>query len=176
MLSKRKLICLILSTLSFGSTDHMLASDNDFEETLRKIKQVCPALITSKFPQGIPLPTEEDFGLIESKFTNLPHQLKQFLKECGNRNFRRYDPASAYRTIDMSESNFLKLNHRFRGLANLPNFLAFCHDNGNYFCIDSTKGIVRYWQHEEKEFSREEADCWSSFHEWLEKELLPHQK
>lgn len=127
------------------------------------------------FPEGLPKCTPEDLQKLEGVLNiTLPTELASFY-----RNFAHVD----FTCFEILSPQAIFHNHPTQGTLTViteawkdgvpREYLPFCLDNSDYYCIHLQTGRVRFWSHHEQAFSDSPNDMWNSFNEWVVNDWIP---
>lgn len=132
-------------------------------------------VINKGFPAGLPFCAEDDLVLFAQllNISNIPHELKSFLLKFSHLRYTGRNvitPQTVFQehTVEMITTAWS------RGVP--KDYLPFCYDNSDYYCISLVTGRVRFWSHDEEAFSDNINDMWGSFNEWVSKDWIPAMK
>jgi len=114
-----------------------------------------------KLPVQQELPDDDVLSSYEKELgVSLPGEYKIFLKEASDSVFNGKDALRVTATRNHPRELLLNAKEAW-GLGVPKNWLPFCEDNGNYYCISST-GEIRYWAHDGVS-----SESWPSLAVWI---------
>lgn len=133
---------------SFGADKTGQTEVGRMEERLQKLKDRFPVIQNHKYPEGYPLPTDDDFNQMEKALgVSLPQPLKMFYQAVGNLSFQDYDLARPNGGKESPLYNLIREGERKK----IPlEWFSFCKDGDNeaYFCIHKdTDKVCRFVFH-----------------------------
>lgn len=147
---------------------HSSSAASSIEELL---KPFAKSSVTNMSPQGLPVCTPEDLQQLEGTLNvKVPIELKAYFLNFSDKWFSGFE-------IFLPQSKFQ--NHPTQGIITLVTqawklgvpreYLPFCYDNANYYCIHLETGAVRFWSSHEQAFSDHPKNQWISFNDWVVK-------
>ena len=133
-------------------------------------------VINQGFPSGIPQCTDRDLQSLKAQLNieSIPIELESFFMNFGHKSL-------SCRQVVRPQSIFH--NHPTQGTVTIitkaweygvpTEYLPFCLDNSDYYCIHRQTGQVRFWSCDSETFSDNPNDMWESFNEWVVKDWIP---
>lgn len=121
--------------------------------------------VNKVFPEGVPRCTSEDLQELEAKLNlRIPFELVSFYRNYAHVGFTCFEVVLP-QTI-FHEHTIKTINQAWEhGIS--KDFLPFCRDGSDYYCIHLETGQVRFWSHDLETFSDNPNDMWNSFNEWV---------
>lgn len=140
-----------------------------------ELSQLGSLVKNQTFPQGLPHCTQDDLTSLSTSLgiTNIPTELASFLLNFAHMGFTCREliyPQSIF------HAHTLQIITKAWEIGVPKEYVPFCYDNADYYCVSLTTGEVRFWSHDEKAFSEGSNDMWVSFNEWVSKDWLPAMK
>jgi hypothetical protein len=131
--------------------------------------------VNKVFPDGLPKCTSEDLKSLEAQLNvQIPTELAVFYQKFAQVRFTCYEilsPQSIFHN-HLTEGTVTIITEAWkRGVPR--EYLPFCYDNADYYCIHLETGQVRFWSHDSETFSDNPNDMWASFNEWILKDWIP---
>jgi hypothetical protein len=129
-------------------------------------------VINEGFPEGLPICNKDDLKQLWQRLniSNIPCELVSFLLKFSHLRFTGRNvitPQTIFHehTIEMITTAW--------SYGVPKDYLPFCCDNADYYCVSLITGRVRFWSHYEEAFSDNFDDMWESFNAWVSKDWIP---
>lgn len=139
--------CDLVNTLTDLKLSCMHAAPDDpgLKDALEALKLRFPVFQNSKFPNGRPLPTEQDLVELEGALLRspwkLPDSLREFYKAVGNLRLPLFIMKTPHGGAQSSLYYLIREGHD-KGLP--KEWLSFCQCDGNdWFCMNLMTGRIR---------------------------------
>ena len=132
-------------------------------------------VINEGFPEGLPICTEDDLKQLGQRLdiSNIPLELISFLLKFSH---LRYTGRNVITPQNIFQEHTIDMITTAWSHGVPKEYLPFCYDNADYYCVSLTTGRVRFWSHDEKAFSDNPKDMWESFNEWVSQDWIPDMK
>lgn len=161
---------LILSSIFCIVASYASSSEQYNIDTI--LKTYGKEIRNATYPDGIQPCTEEDIIQLKTALSikTVPSQLNDFFLKFSHLSYRAFE-------IVMPQHKFQEYTVSLiteAWEAGVPTeYLPFCGDNANYYCIHLDTGAVRFWAHDRGSFSDSESDQWDSFYNWVQTCWVP---
>ncbi len=130
------------------------------------------------FPKGLPMCTSEDLQELEGALNiTMPTELASFYRNFAHVDFTCFEilsPQSIFHNHPTQGTVTIITEAWERGVPR--EYLPFCYDNADYYCIHLETGHVRFWSYHELAFSDNPKDMWDSFNDWVVNDWIPLMK
>jgi hypothetical protein len=122
-------------------------------------------------PEGLPRCMPEDLKALEAQLNIcIPSELASFFMNFAHVGFTNFEVVLPQTRFH--ESTIKTITQAWdRGVP--KNYLPFCRDSSEYYCIHLETGQVRFWSHDSETFSDNQNDMWDSFNAWVLKAWIP---
>ncbi|QOL19465.1 SMI1/KNR4 family protein [Candidatus Bodocaedibacter vickermanii] len=136
-------------------------------------------IVNQGFPTGIPCCTDKDLQTLKAQLSieSIPNELQSFFMNFGHKRFT---------CMQVVRPQSIFHNHPTQGTVTMiteawkfgvsREYLPFCYDNADYYCIHLETGQVRFWSYHELAFSDNPRDMWDSFNDWVVNDWIPLMK